>query len=135
MKKLIVILLVLPALFACSNEKKEKILVLHAGSLAIPFKDMAKAFMTKYPDVNVVLEAHGSRTCARQITDLKRRADVMASADSQVIRNLLMPEYADFCIDFTTNEMVIMYMDGGKSRFAEKIDARNWFDILSDQGV
>ncbi len=133
MKKLIAILLVLPVLFACRNEKKEEILVLHAGSLSIPFKDMAEAFMTKYPDINVALEAYGSRTCARQITDLKRRADVMASADSEVIRNLLMPEYADFCIDFTTNEMVIMY--GEKSRFAEKINARNWFDILLKPGV
>jgi molybdate/tungstate transport system substrate-binding protein len=133
MKKLIAILLVLPVLFACRNEKKEEILVLHAGSLSIPFKDMAEAFMTKYPDINVALEAYGSRTCARQITDLKRRADVMASADSEVIRNLLMPEYADFCIDFTTNEMVIMY--GEKSRFAEKINTRNWFDILLKPGV
>lgn len=123
----------------CSPSEKEPteipgvIRVLHAGSLSIPFKEMAQAFMKKYPQYNVLLEGHGSRTCARQITDLKRRVDVMASADSAVIRNLLMPEYADFCIDFTTNEMVIMYTP--KSRYADTIHADNWYEILLKPGV
>ena len=89
---------------------------------------MAQTFMKKYPQYHVLLEAHGSRTCARQITDLKRQVDVMGSADSAVIRNLLMPEYADFCIDFTTNEMVIMYTP--KSQYADAIHADNWYEIL-----
>lgn len=120
--------------FFCSPSGKEPaeiptvIRVLHAGSLSIPFKEMAQAFMEKYPQYNVLLEAHGSRTCARQITDLKRLVDVMASADSAVIKNLLMPEYADFCIDFTSNEMVIMYTP--KSQYADTIHADNWYEIL-----
>ncbi|MCK4761489.1 MAG: substrate-binding domain-containing protein [Candidatus Aminicenantes bacterium] len=109
MKKITVILSLLLLFFSCGEKKKEQVLVLHAGSLALPFKDMAAAFMAEYPGVHVILEAHGSRTCARQITDLGRRADVMASADSAVIKNLLMPEHAAFCIDFTTNEMALMY--------------------------
>ena len=52
----------------------------------------------------------------------------MASADSEVIRTLLMPVYADFCIDFSTNEMVIMYT--GKSRYAEMINIQNWMKVL-----
>jgi molybdate/tungstate transport system substrate-binding protein len=123
----------------CSPSQKEPvetpgvIRVLHAGSLSIPFKEMAQTFMEKYPQYNVLLEAHGSRTCARQITDLKRPVDVMASADSAVIRNLLIPEYADFCIDFTTNEMVIMYTP--KSRYADTIHSDNWNEILLKPGV
>jgi len=107
--------------------------ILHAGSLSIPFKDTAEAFMNKYPRYKVLLEGHGSRTCARQITDLHREVDVMGSADSAVIRNLLMPDYADFCIDFTTNEMVIMYTE--KSKFADSITGDNWFEILLKPGV
>ncbi len=118
----------------CSSSQKETtgtpavIRVLHAGSLSIPFKEMAQTFMGKYPQYNVLLEAHGSRTCARQITDLKQRVEVMASSDSEVIRDLLMPNYADYCIDFTTNEMVIMYTP--KSRDADNIHADNWHEIL-----
>jgi molybdate/tungstate transport system substrate-binding protein len=139
------VLIILFFLFSCGSNQDEsmkqemenreirEIYVLHAGSLSIPFKDMAEAFMKKYPGYKVLLEAHGSRTCARQITDLKRRVDVMGSADSAVIRDLLMPEYADFCIDFTTNEMVIMYTD--RSKYADTIDANNWYKILLKPGV
>jgi molybdate/tungstate transport system substrate-binding protein len=133
MKKLVIVIVVLLLFISCGDDKKEEILVLHAGSLSIPFKDMAEGFMKKYPEISVVTEAHGSRTCARQITDLDRRADVMASADSAVIRNLLMPEYAGFCIDFTTNEMVLMYT--AKSLFADEIDAKNWYEVLLKNGV
>jgi molybdate/tungstate transport system substrate-binding protein len=94
---------------------------------------MASQFMKKNPGVRVRLEAHGSRTAARQISDLKREADVMASADSSVIRTLLVPEYADFCIDFSTNEMVLMYT--GSSRFSNEINSDNWFNIIRRPGV
>jgi molybdate/tungstate transport system substrate-binding protein len=128
------VVLITLLLSSCGSNKNEpgkqtkEIHVLHAGSLSIPFKDISRAFMKKYPQYKVLLEGHGSRTCARQITDLKRQVDVMGSADSAVIRNLLMPEYADFCIDFTTNEMVIMYT--GKSKFADTINGDNWYEIL-----
>lgn len=107
---------------------KSQIHVIHAGSLAIPFKELADAFMKKNPGVEILPEAHGSRTCARRIIDLHQEVDVMGSADSAVIRELLMPDFADFCIDFTTNEMAIMYTE--KSKFADSINADNWFDIL-----
>jgi molybdate/tungstate transport system substrate-binding protein len=133
MKKLLIILSVLVVFISCGEKTKKEILVLHAGSLSMPFKDMADAFMKKYPEIKVTLEAHGSRTCARQIIDLKRPADVMASADSDVIRSLLMPDHADFCIDFSTNEMTLMYTE--KSRFASEIKSDNWFDILLEPEV
>jgi molybdate/tungstate transport system substrate-binding protein len=116
-----------------SEVKTREVKILHAGSLSIPFKDAADAFMKKYPQYRVLLEGHGSRTCARQITDLKREVDVMASADSAVIRNLLMPEYAGYCIDFTSNEMVIMYT--AKSKYAETVNSGNWYEILLKPGV
>jgi molybdate/tungstate transport system substrate-binding protein len=107
---------------------KSNIHILHAGSLSMPFKDVAEAFMNQFPQYKVLLEGHGSRTCARQITDLKREVDIMASADSAVIRNLLMPDYTDYCIDFTTNEMAIMFTE--KSQFADIINGDNWYEIL-----
>ena len=110
------------------SEKKEIIYIVHAGSLSIPFKEMAAEFEKKFPGIEVKLEAHGSRTCARQIIDLHRRFDVMGSADSDVIKNLLMPEYVDYCISFATNEMVIMYND--RSLYSEKINSNNWYSVL-----
>ncbi len=112
---------------------EEKLTVFHAGSLAIPFKEMKEQFISKHPSVQIFLEAAGSRTCARKITDLKRPCDVMASADYTVIESLLIPDYADWNISFATNEMAIMYRP--ESKFAKEITPENWYQVLLRDGV
>jgi len=131
---LISILSVLSLTQACSRSKdKKQLVIFHAGSLAIPFKDMSEAFEKKYPSCEVLREASGSVTAARKITDLDREADIMASADYSVIENLLMPKYTDYLTKFATNEMVIMYNDN--SKFASEINGENWPKILLREGV
>ncbi len=109
------------------NESKE-LLVFHAGSLSLPFKQIAKAFQEKNPGITVKLEAAGSVASARKITDLHRYCDVFASADYKVIDEMLIPEYANFNIKFAGNEMAIVYTE--HSKFADEINAQNWMDIL-----
>ena len=70
------------------------LIVFHAGSLSIPFKEVVSAFKKMHPGVNIMCEAAGSRTCARKICDLGRLCDVMASADYSVIEALLIPHHA-----------------------------------------
>jgi molybdate/tungstate transport system substrate-binding protein len=94
---------------------------------------MKKAFEAKYPQYDVVLEAAGSRACARKITDIGKPADVMASAAYKVIDNLLIPKYAKFNAHFVTNELAIVYTD--KSKYAKQITAQNWPDIFLKDGV
>nr|HID59483.1 tungstate ABC transporter substrate-binding protein WtpA [Desulfobacterales bacterium] len=109
-------------------EPQGKLIIFHAGSLAIPFKDMEEAFTKKYPKIQVCREAAGSRICARKISDLNRPCDVMASADYTVIDQLLIPEWADWNLGFCTNEMAIMYR--ADSKFADEINQKNWYRIL-----
>ncbi|MFQ5722334.1 MAG: extracellular solute-binding protein, partial [Candidatus Aminicenantales bacterium] len=128
-KKILILLSAYTLLtLSCSSNHSTKLIVLHAGSLSVPFQQMAQAFMAKYPSIKVQTESAGSVACARKIIDFSYPADIMASADSAVIRSLLIPEYADFCIDFASNEMVIMY--NPKSRYAKEINANNWYQIL-----
>ncbi|MGA1845472.1 tungstate ABC transporter substrate-binding protein WtpA [Deferribacter abyssi] len=128
-KKIFLILLIVTTFgFA-----KEKIIVFHAGSLSVPFAQIEKEFEKKYPQYDVVREAAGSRACARKITELKRPADIMASADYKVIDNLLIPEYAKFNIHFVTNEMAIAYTE--KSKYADVVNSNNWPEILLKKGV
>jgi molybdate/tungstate transport system substrate-binding protein len=108
-------------------------MVFHAGSLAVPFKEVARAFNQVYPEVRVLLEAAGSRASARKISDLHREADVFASADHTVINTLLIPEHARWNIRFAANEMVIAYTD--HSRRAGEISGDNWYRILLDKNV
>ncbi len=112
---------------------QQKIVVFHAGSLAVPFTQMKKAFEAKYPQYNVVLEAAGSRASARKITDIGKPADVMASAAYKVIDNLLIPKFAKFDAHFATNELVIAYTS--HSKYSNEINAKNWTDILLRKGV
>jgi molybdate/tungstate transport system substrate-binding protein len=118
---------------AQNTSEKVTITVFHAGSLAKPFKDVKAAFEAKYPNTQILLEAAGSRACARKITDLKKNAEVLASADEVVITSLMFPEYADYCLNFVTNEMVIIYKDD--SKYSEEINSENWYQILLTEGV
>ncbi|MFQ6039092.1 MAG: tungstate ABC transporter substrate-binding protein WtpA [Candidatus Aminicenantales bacterium] len=112
----------------CGSGPSSRLTILHAGSLAVPFRQMARAFMERNPSIEVRTESAGSVACARMIIDFQHPADVLASADSSVIRTMLIPEYAEFCIDFSTNEMVLMFT--AQSRHAGEIRADNWYQVL-----
>ncbi len=109
------------------------LVVFHAGSLAVPFKQIAAAFSRQHPGVRVLLEAAGSRASARKISDLDRDADVFGSADYTVIDSLLIPDHATWNIRFAANEMVLAYSE--HSRRSETINSSNWHHILQDAKV
>ena len=115
------------------GEPNGKVIIFHAGSLSVPFNHLEKAVETKYPKLDIQLEAAGSRKCARKITDEKRKCDIMASADYKVIDNLLIPKYADWNVRFASNQLVLCYT--GKSAYAKEVNADNWDDILLKKDV
>lgn len=134
---IIVFVVLLSANFSCSqSEKKEhknnvqkrELMIFHAGSLSVPFREISKEFEKIHPGVNIKLEAGGSVASARKITDLYRYCDIFASADYKVIDEMLIPEHTDFNIKFAGNEMAIVYTD--KSKFSHEINANNWTEIL-----
>jgi molybdate/tungstate transport system substrate-binding protein len=112
---------------------RETLIVFHAGSLSVPMKRISEIFMEENPGITVQLEAAGSRACARKISDLGRRCDVMASADYVVIDSLLIPDHATWNIKFASNEMAVVF--SGRSKRRDEIDSGNWFDILLDPSV
>jgi molybdate/tungstate transport system substrate-binding protein len=142
-KKLNILLILFASIIisACSpeqkpsknNPKKNKIIVFHAGSLSVPLLKIKEAYKKLNPNTEVILEAAGSRACARKITDLKKQCDLMVSADYKVIDNLLIPKYADWNIKFATNQLSIVYNE--KSKFASQINTDNWYNILMKRDV
>ncbi len=115
------------------SEISGELIVFHAGSLAVPFKEVATAFMKEYPNVRVLREAAGSRACARKISDLNRDCDVFGSADYTVINTLLIPDHTEWNIRFAANEMVIAYTED--SRRADEINGDNWHRILLEKNI
>ena len=129
MNRIIVIFTLLLILFCgCNSSKKREIIIFHAGSLSVPFRELADEFEKAYPGISVLLEPAGSLVCARKVTELKKPCDIIASADHIVIKNLLIPEYASWSIRFATNEIVIAFSE--RSKYGSEIDSSNWMNIL-----
>ncbi|MCX6255711.1 MAG: tungstate ABC transporter substrate-binding protein WtpA [Bacteroidia bacterium] len=123
-------------LIGCGNPhsgKTKEIIIFHAGSLSVPFRQLKNEFEKKTPGIKILLEPAGSLVCARKITELKKPCDIIASADYYVIDRLLIPEYAKWSIRFATNEIVIAYHE--KSRYSSEINSTNWIDILLKNDV
>ena len=137
MKKLLGVLLVLAlgvfsyGFLLANNDQQQptgKLVVFHAGSLSVPFAAVEKEFEAKYPQVDVLREAGGSTKMARLISEVGKAADIMASADYNVIDKSLIPDHAAINIRFASNQLVLCYTD--KSKFAAEINADNWTEVL-----
>jgi molybdate/tungstate transport system substrate-binding protein len=137
MKQLVFTLIfVLVILSGCGNSgstKPKEVIVFHAGSLSVPFKEIARAYEEKNPGTKILLESAGSLVCARKVTELKKPCDIVASSDYFVINELLIPDYATWSIRFATNEIVIAGHE--KSKYLDEINSNNWMDILLRKDV
>jgi molybdate/tungstate transport system substrate-binding protein len=132
LSKFFMMVLLVFALLGCQQQDK-KLVIFHAGSLSYPLREMAKGFEADHPHIKVVAEAAGSVHTIRKVTDLKRKADIIASADYQLINKMLIPDFAGFNLLFATNGMVLAYTD--KAAFANEIDTTNWVQLLKRKGV
>jgi len=115
--------------------------VLIAGSLLLPFDQLEKAFEEAHPQVDVLMEGHGSIQCIRQVTELDQLADVVAVADHALIP-LLMERttnsetgepYARWSLQFATNQLGLAYTP--ESIGADEITDENWFDVITRPDV
>ena len=66
-------------LVSCTTKNKEnnKLIIFHAGSLSVPFKQMKDEFQKENPGIEILLESAGSVKCARKITDLNKDCDII----------------------------------------------------------
>jgi molybdate/tungstate transport system substrate-binding protein len=120
-------------LISQSSSQNKELIIFHAGSLAVPMKQIAQEYEKRNPETKIYLESAGSLVCARKVTELKKPCDIIASSDYFVINELLIPEYASWSIRFATNEIVIAYQE--KSKYSKEINSGNWMDILQKKDV
>ncbi len=111
-----------------NNDISGELIIFHAGSMAVPVKEISEAFKKEYPDVKILTESAGSVSCARKITDLNKICDVFISADYDVINTMLIPQYAEWNIKFAGNEMALVYNE--HSKYNNNININNWHEII-----
>jgi len=137
MKQLFFVIFFVPVILSgcrsTGSTKAKEVIVFHAGSLSVPFKEIALAYEKKNPGTKILLESAGSLVCARKVTELKKPCDIVASSDYFVINELLIPEYTLWSIRFATNEIVIAGHE--KSKYLSEINSKNWMEILLREDV
>ena len=124
-------LLILTSLTGCieQRDRVEVLKVFHAGSLEVPFEEIEREFEVLHPEIDVQRESYGSVEAIRQITEVGKNGDVLASADYSLIPSMMYDEYADWLIRFATNDIVLAY-NSEMSRYADEITKDNWYEIL-----
>ncbi len=139
---LILILLAAGLLPGCSREKEvTTLLVLHAGSLVIPFEQVEKEYEALHPEIDLQFEGHGSIQVVRHTTEIGDPADMAVVADYSLLPLLMYPAalpdgsgaYADWHIRFATNRLGIAYTDD--SAHASEITDSNWYELLQRNDV
>ena len=128
------IVLFLCFIFLASLSFSQTLIVIHAGSLTIPFRQVEKAF-TQHLHRNITFddEPAGSVKIMRMIDEMGKMADIVAVADYSLIPQFLIPKYANWYVKFATNKLVIAYTP--LSKYADEINQDNWYEILLRHGV
>ncbi len=133
---LILVLIVPLAMCIGGTGGQTQVRVICAGSLVAPFEALEEAYEAEHPDIDIVLEAHGSIQVIRQVSELGLEAEVLAVADYSLIPLLMYggeePD-ATWYIQFATNKLGIAYHKG--SAYASVMSRESWYDILSREDV
>ena len=137
---ILILILVMLSAIGCGSDRT-KLKVINAGSLMVPFTEMEEAFEAEHPDVDVLIEGHGSIQAIRHVTELYAEADVIAVADYSLLPMMMyqtpMPEtdepYADWLVKFATNRLGIAYTPS--SKYANEVNSENWYEVLARPDV
>ncbi len=135
------LIIVMLLITSCEPKLKTPLIVFAAGSLIQPFSNLEKAFEAKYPSIDVISEYHGSIQVMRHVTELHEEIDVVASADQALIPMLMyqinipgtQTPYTNWFIRMASNQLNIAYTPD--SKYANEINARNWWEVLSRPDV
>lgn len=115
--------------------RTETLTIYHAGSLSIPFADLEAEFESTHPNVDVLCELGGSAKMIRQVTELGKQADIVASADYTLIPSMMYNDYANWYIAFARNEMVLCYRDSAPFAAEIKNGTKTWYEVLRSSNV
>jgi molybdate/tungstate transport system substrate-binding protein len=118
----------------------ETLTISHAGSLAVPFTNLADEFEALHPDVDVVLQSGGSAAiisaAIAQEDAGESPPNIIASADYKLIPDRMYEGgYADWYIAFARNTMVLCYSDNAPSSDDIVSGNRSWYEVLRNEAV
>lgn len=114
------------------GEATDDLTIFHAGSLEPPFAAMAAEFEAD-TGVEVRREPRGSVGSTKKITEQGRAAEVLGVADFRLLRDRVLPKFADWYAVFATNAMAIQYHEDAPG--ADEIGTDSWWEVLAREDV
>ena len=127
--------LVLSLLAGCGKPaapESRKLIIYHAGSLSVPFKKLEGLFEKQHPGVDVQRHAYGSAMAICRVTELKKPADIVASADYRLIDRMMIetkPKWAEWNLLFARNAICLALKPGLKG-----VTEANWTKKIMEPG-
>jgi molybdate/tungstate transport system substrate-binding protein len=118
---------------ATESAVKGRLTIFYAAGLNASMDEMIKEFKKQYPSKEVIGESSGTLLAIRKITELKKEADILFAADAESIKNMLIPQYADWYLTFYRDRVVLAYTE--RSKYTNEINAQNWYKILLRKDV
>jgi molybdate/tungstate transport system substrate-binding protein len=119
-------------ILGANAQSPQVVIVDRAATLTLPFDALAKSL----PSLDCHQRSAGSRFLLQSDVDLKQPVDVLALADVSLFEKPVSPPQTSrfpWWSIFAGNEIGIAYTE--KSKAADKIDARNWPEVLQQPGV
>jgi len=115
------------------NNQEKSLVVFYAAGLNTAMGSLAREFEKEFPSNKVISESSGSILAVRKVTELNKKADLILVADETLIKNMLIPRYADWYIRFYKDSIVLAFTE--KSKYTNEIDAKNWYNVLLRKDV
>ncbi|GAB3663898.1 extracellular solute-binding protein [Halopiger thermotolerans] len=112
---------------------RDHVRVLSAGSLATVLENGVGPAFQSETDTVYEGEYHGSNAVVRMVVEESKRPDVVISADLELLRDRLRPEYASWDLAFAANEVVIAYAPA-TTLGARLADGEPWYEVFADAG-
>ena len=105
-----------------SGTLRTQLKIICADSLVGPFQELAEQFEIRNPDVDVLVEGHGSIQVIRHVTELGDEMDLMAVANYSLIPMMMYgneipgtgQSYANWYMKFATNRLGLVYTAASK---------------------
>lgn len=114
------------------TEMKNQLIIKHAGSLGGAFGEINNEFKRLKPAIDIVTGGGGSAALVRDVVN-GASCSILASADYNLISQMMLPESADWYLIFASSRMVLRYT--GQSLYNQEITMENWIDIIQRSGV
>lgn len=109
----------------------DRVRVLAAGSLAAVLERHVGPAFRSETGITYEGEYHGSNAVMRLVTEGTKRPDVVISADVDLLRTVLVPEYAAWDLAFAANEVGIAY-DPDTALGGRLAAGELWYEVFAD---